>query len=783
MQKSIKSVNEKYICPQKALRKFRSARKFHTPLYLYGVTGIGKTSLVINNVNMRRCSYYSAAEVMADEIEVKDQVTEQIVVIDDLHCIIDSSYREAYLEKIRLLLEKENIWLILIARCPFPRWLLPLRTKYIFAEIPEEDFLLTLEEQIAYVEQYDLHLPVEQHREAWNVGHGNALSLVFYAMEKGNLERTIKRQWDYLEIHVYDQWDMQLQEFFMDISIVESFTVQLAAMLTGRRDVEKLISEAEETGNFFEITGTNGVWKCRWPMRKSMQQRLHKKKTADQINRLYYTAGLYYELEDRIPEALFMYEKYKDIESISRLLIANARKNPSTGHYYELRRYYLELPDEIVQNSPVLMSGLSLLHSILMNTEESDRWYHELELYAEKHTGSQKKEARSRLLYLKIALPHTGTAGMIDILKNADLLLHDRKAVLPELSVTSNLPSTMNGGKDFCEWSKRDKELALSIGKPVSFVLGKYGKGMVSLALAESFLEKGKDTFEIFSYAEKGKMEADSGGKLEQFFVGTGILAWLSVLNKDAEGAEEALISFRERAEKEAPNLLNNIDAFICRLRLYQGKDTSEWMETAPDEHKEFCTMDRFRYLTKIRVYIQSGKYEAAYCLLQQILYYADHMNRTYIHMEATLLLAYVQFCMGQEQWKENLQECISRTEEYHFVRILSREGPLLLAMLEKSKFVWKDTGYKNQVLTECRQMAEAYPAYLRNAQETRIQLSSNAIKILKMQAEGMSAAVIAEKLKLSEATVKYHSRETYRKLGAKNKVEAITEARKRKLI
>ena len=106
-----------------------------------------------------------------------------------------------------------------------------------------------------------------------------------------------------------------------------------------------------------------------------------------------------------------------------------------------------------------------------------------------------------------------------------------------------------------------------------------------------------------------------------------------------------------------------------------------------------------------------------------------------------------------------------------------------MLAMLEKSKFVWKDTGYKNQVLTECRQMAEAYPAYLRNAQETRIQLSSNAIKILKMQAEGMSAAVIAEKLKLSEATVKYHSRETYRKLGAKNKVEAITEARKRKLI
>lgn len=61
----------------------------------------------------------------------------------------------------------------------------------------------------------------------------------------------------------------------------------------------------------------------------------------------------------------------------------------------------------------------------------------------------------------------------------------------------------------------------------------------------------------------------------------------------------------------------------------------------------------------------------------------------------------------------ETLQECISRAEEYHFVRVLTREGPVLLQMLEKDKFIWQDAEYKNQVLTECRQMAEAYPSYL----------------------------------------------------------------------
>ncbi len=569
----------------------------------------------------------------------------------------------------------------------------------------------------------------------------------------------------------------------MDVSVVEEFTVQLATMLTGRRDVEKLISQAEETGNFFEICGTNGIWRCRWPMRKSMQQRLRRRKTAEQIERLYYSAGLYYEINDQIPEALDMYEKYNDMDSISRLLTANARKNPSSGHYFELRRYYLELPDNIVENSPVLMAGLSLLQSMLMNIEESNRWYRALEKYAEEHTGSEKREARNRLLYLKIALPHTGSAGLIDIFKNADLLLRDRKAVLPEFSVTSNLPSLMNGGKDFCEWSKHDKELACGIGIPVAFVLGKYGKGLVPMALAESYLEKGQDIFEIFSLAEKGKMETDSGGKLEMFFVGVGLLAWLSVLNRDAEGAEKTLLSFRERAKKDAPNLLPNIDAFLCRVHLYMGKDVADWMSQAPDESREFCTMDRFRYLTKVRIYIQRGQYQAAYCLIQQILYYAKLMKRTYIYMEATLLLAIVQYRMNQPAWKETLQGCISRAEEYHFVRVLTREGLVLMQMLEKEKFIWQDAEYKNQVLTECRQMAEAYPSYLMEEVEEQISLSTNAVKILKLQAEGMASAAIAQSMKLSEATVKYHCRETYRKLGVKNKTAAIAEARRRKLI
>ena len=783
MSKNTKTTDDKYICPEKAVRKLRSARRFRTPLYLYGVTGVGKTSLIIHNLNMKRCIYYSAAETEASQIAVREQGVEHTVIIDDLQGVTGVEEREAYYKVIQELLGREDVWLILIARCPFPRWLLTLRTKYIFVEIEESDFLFSIEEQRAYLEQYGICLPDELHERAWRMGGGNPLSLLFFAMEKGNLERTQKREWDYLESHVYEQWDVELQEFFMNICIVETFTIRLAAMLTGRSDVEKVIAKAEETGNFFETAGVDGVWKCRWPMRKSMRQRLGRRKTLEQIRRLYYTAGLYYELENQIPEALSMYEECRDMESISRLLISNANKNPSSGWYYELRRYYLELPEQIIEESPALMAGMSLLHSMLMNIEESERWYQALEQYADTHTGGQRREARSRLIYLKIALPHRGSMDMIDLIKNADLFLREWRSTLPELSVTSNLPSIMNGGKDFCEWSRKEREMVVSIGKPVEFVLGKYGKGLVSLVLAESFLERGEDTFEIFSQAEKGKMEAESGGKLEQVFVGIGILAWLSVLKNNAEGAAASLAGFRTRAEKEAPNLLTNIDAFLCRIALYQGNDGASWMEQAPDETQEFSILERFRYLTKTRVYIQQKRYEEAYCLLQQLLYYAETMNRTYILMELHLLLAVVQYRTGQEEWRENLQACVSQAESYHFVRLLSREGSVLLSMLEEGKPTWKDRSFRKQVLEECGQMKEFYPRYLGGRQEGEIVLSENAVKILKYQSEGLSSAAIAEKMKLSEATVKYHSRETYRKLGVKNKTAAIAEAKKRKMI
>lgn len=56
---------------------------------------------------------------------------------------------------------------------------------------------------------------------------------------------TYQQMWDYLEAHVYDCWDISIQEFLMEVSIADSFDVQLAERITGRNEVEKLIEKSD----------------------------------------------------------------------------------------------------------------------------------------------------------------------------------------------------------------------------------------------------------------------------------------------------------------------------------------------------------------------------------------------------------------------------------------------------------------------------------------------------------------------------------------------------------
>lgn len=698
------------------------------------------------------------------------------------------------------MIRQPDLWLIFISRSKCPGWLLSAYLKYRnFCTITETDLALSEDEIRKYLKERRIgECGPDDIRfiESYCRGHGLAIRLLCdQALIEGRsgegqdvfdadlFERSRLVFWDYVDREVYQKWDEELIDFIMKVSIVQEFTLELATEISGSARARYYLEEAMSIGNF--VTIEKDTYRLEESVVQSMERRRYLKMTQEQIYELYYNAGLYYRMHGQVMQALEMFQKCRHVGQISEILIENAKYNPSITYIYELRKYYLEMDETAVKGRVELIAGLCMIQSLRLDVEKSEYWYSVLQEKERMAEGKTKRLAKSYLAYLDIALPHRGSSNIADLIKKSAALLMNREISLPEFSITSNAPTMMNGGKDFCEWSRRDKELANTLGKIIPLVLGKAGEGLVELALAESSFEKGLDDYEVMRLIAKGQMKADAAGRLEQSYVGAGLMARLHLYNGHPEDARELLVSFRERAAaEEKQKIVWNIENMLCQIAMYteQKTEVDAWLLQAPDENQEFYCMERYRYLTKVHIYLAMKRYDAANALLQKLLYYARIYGRTYIQMECELLDVLLQKELGLP-WEDHFQKLLSWAESYGFTRVISQEAGMVYRLLKVKNWAFRDNSYKKRLFAETEKMAKQYPGYMSFQGKLEEPIEDKALQILKLQALGCSNEVIAEELHISVSTVKYHCRENYRKLGVNGKAAAIAEARKRRLI
>lgn len=783
-----------YVFPERAKAKLRKAYTEKQPVYIYGMVGYGKTALVEQFLEKKKYIYFDAATSPLACLETLH--AQSILVVDNLQFLEDMFVKERLLELIR----QPDLWLIFISRSKCPGWLLSAYLKYRnFCTITETDLALSEDEIRKYLKERRIgECGPDDIRfiESYCRGHGLAIRLLCdQALIEGRsgegqdvfdadlFERSRLVFWDYVDREVYQKWDEELIDFIMKVSIVQEFTLELATEISGSARARYYLEEAMSIGNF--VTIEKDTYRLEESVVQSMERRRYLKMTQEQIYELYYNAGLYYRMHGQVMQALEMFQKCRHVGQISEILIENAKYNPSITYIYELRKYYLEMDETAVKGRVELIAGLCMIQSLRLDVEKSEYWYSVLQEKERMAEGKTKRLAKSYLAYLDIALPHRGSSNIADLIKKSAALLMNREISLPEFSITSNAPTMMNGGKDFCEWSRRDKELANTLGKIIPLVLGKAGEGLVELALAESSFEKGLDDYEVMRLIAKGQMKADAAGRLEQSYVGAGLMARLYLYNGHPEDARELLVSFRERAAaEEKQKIVWNIENMLCQIAMYteQKTEVDAWLLQAPDENQEFYCMERYRYLTKVHIYLAMKRYDAANALLQKLLYYARIYGRTYIQMECELLDVLLQKELGLP-WEDHFQKLLSWAESYGFTRVISQEAGMVYRLLKVKNWAFRDNSYKKRLFAETEKMAKQYPGYMSFQGKLEEPIEDKALQILKLQALGCSNEVIAEELHISVSTVKYHCRENYRKLGVNGKAAAIAEARKRRLI
>ena len=159
---------------------------------------------------------------------------------------------------------------------------------------------------------------------------------------------------------------------------------------------------------------------------------------------------------------------------------------------------------------------------------------------------------------------------MLDTFPKAFRLLKAKEIKLPSFSVTSCLPSLMNGGKDFSPWSRKDDLLYKTLKVPVETVLGRDGVCLADCAMAESKFEKGENVKDrMLSLMSKlSRIRRDGTPDIE--FAVLGLLARTQIDSGRAGDAKQTLLTLQSRYEaEEMTRFLPNLDAMLCRVDMY----------------------------------------------------------------------------------------------------------------------------------------------------------------------------------------------------------------------
>lgn len=754
--------------------------------YIYSVLGSGKTTAVYSWLNSRKFSYVFTSAGTSDFIaSLKNIDIEQtdIIIIDDLTFIPNKTIEKMLSGYI----DKCNCKIIFISRGSMPPFLKPLLIAKQVREYSYNDLAFSLLEFKELIKVYNIKLSDYYTRELYRLSRGWAFSL-FLCVHKLRHGATVNERFytdvkadifDCFDNLIYINWDDETKIFLLTMADFFPYTKELGSLFFAPEKCGRIIDNIIVKSSFLSYSDDNKIIFAFELFREYLLKKQKEYFTKEKIVKLHLLGAEYYEKNGDTLFALDHYKKAGNYTKIAELLTKHSKKHPGITDYYSIKDYYFALPEELIERSPLLMSGMSMLCSLCMKFDESEKWLGELETFrnnASKKTNAYK-EASEAVLYLKIALPHRGDLNLQSTIIDAAKVCINGGIKIREFSATGNMPGIMNGGKDFSDWSAHDRLLYKTIKAPVELILGKRSEGLADIGLAESLYEKSttENFAEIINYLNLGLSKAKANENLHLQFAGTGVLARLYAAQAQMSTALSIIDRLYSSTMRKEKQLQKNIEAYKVKQNMMLGNNQPAiiWVNnSAPDENKDFYILDRYRYLIKARVYIQQKKYLDAVSLLTRLLNYFSAYKRPYGEAESNMLYAITLYRMGNEEYAEAMNKSLKFFSANGFIRPIADEGAPVYEILQKVKY--ENTAYFETLLKETKKQTVIYRDYLSSKNMITEPLTETEKSVLRLIVDGMSNKDIAELLCVSVPTVKFHASNIYKKIHVKNRVAAI---------
>ena len=759
-------------------------------LFFSAPCGFGKTVLADALLRGRNVLRQSAAD---PDCAIPPSAQDwDILLIDDLQLMQEEVGQQALCELIRSSPERH---FVLLSRGVPPGCLTAFQYTGLMTVLEADDLLFDADDVRRLLRLYGVEAADSEIDGILkeSVGYPLGVAITARCMSPGKLwtpglvARVFREVFLYFETAIYRRFDLPVRRFLLELAPFESFDLEMARMVSGDpRAGERLdwllryttMLRYDDCQRFHFWSGFRAF--LLWEMEREY--------TEEKRRALLSRGGLYYELKEDFSSALDCYTRGGDHAKVSELLIRNAELHPGMGHYAEMEQYYRALPEAEILTSPSLMQGMSMLCALSADYDGSEHWYGCLKRFVERcgKEDAAGRQARGRLAWLDISLPQRGVKRLTDTIPAVFQLMTNKELSLPSFSVTSALPSIMNGGKDFSPWSKKDDLLYHTMRIPVEAVLGRDGVGLADCAIAESKFEKGEDISPRMLPLVQRMNDIRRGGTPDMEFAVSGLLARSQLASGQPADTRRTIEVLRECfAERGLTRFLPNMDAMLCRIALHTGDldEADVWYRVkAPREPMHINILKRYQYFTQAMVELANGKPDSALLTLTPMEPYCTACMRYIDTIHLKMLTAIALYQKRDEAWREPLTAALALAEEYRFIRTVSVYGAAVLPLLDALEWSGNAKWHK-RLMADVRAQAAFYPHFLEPRLAPGEELTPTELQILHLLCADKSNAEIAQIMDVKLPTVKTHVSHILDKLDVKRRAEAKTAAKKLHLV
>lgn len=454
-----------------------------------------------------------------------------------------------------------------------------------------------------------------------------------------------------------------------------------------------------------------------------------------------------------------------DVELIASVLLSIFRRKYTLQALWEYRKWFLELPREQYEKYPALICGLIQIYVLSGELEQANAI---LALLPEES------------LYKKISrlmMPGLENQEAFELAKE----IQSNGWTIDNMTLTAGRPFVLNGIWDF---TPSFEDLQNNRESMLNTIDGLYHDGheaIYDIMLAEALYQRDQCYDALVLVVSKIPFLKEKQD-MRVLFAALTLEIFMLVSNGQASSTVPLMENLRKQiVSNELEEYIPNINALDAWASMYDGDYVRlvKWMrEESPDEYGNFCMLDLFRYMIKMRAYIIQGKYMLVTVLANKLMPLCEAGKRYMDTCELHLLLAMSDHAAGRvEDALVHMEKALALAEQYRYDRLIADEGQRMLELLKLYQKQFGKAPYLERLIELTQKTAELHPRYMKSQLPERPALTPTELRVLRLLAEEYTNAQIASITDTTVDTAKQHCKHICRKLEVENRHQAVKRA------